>query len=64
VRSCHYDDVHVMWSMLQQSRYPLGSPKRHCRIARIFEWWVDWKSEKHFSGWTGNLNIENPENFL
>ncbi|CAM6032755.1 unnamed protein product [Sphagnum compactum] len=37
VRSCHYDDVHVMWSMLQQSRYPLGSPKRHCRIARIFE---------------------------
>ncbi|CAK9251678.1 unnamed protein product [Sphagnum jensenii] len=36
VRSCHYEDVQVMWSMLQQSHHPLGSPKRR-RITRSFQ---------------------------
>jgi hypothetical protein len=39
VRSCHYEDVQVMWSMLQQSHHPLGSPKRR-RITRSFQWWT------------------------
>jgi hypothetical protein len=43
VRSCHYEDVQVMWSMLQQSHHPLGSPKRR-RITRSFQWWTGKKS--------------------
>ncbi|CAK9276090.1 unnamed protein product [Sphagnum jensenii] len=27
VVSCGYEDVHVMWSMLQQPAFPLDSPK-------------------------------------
>ncbi|KAH9575945.1 hypothetical protein CY35_01G137100 [Sphagnum magellanicum] len=33
VRSCGYDDVHVMWSMLQHSHFPSDPPKRH-RLTR------------------------------
>jgi hypothetical protein len=35
VRSCGYDDVHVMWSMLQHSHFPSDPPKRH-RLTRSF----------------------------
>ncbi|CAK9214945.1 unnamed protein product [Sphagnum troendelagicum] len=35
VRSCGYEDVHVMWSMLQHSHFPSDPPKRrHHRLTR------------------------------
>ncbi|CAM6025209.1 hypothetical protein CY35_08G061100 [Sphagnum magellanicum] len=36
VRSCGYEDVHVMWSMLQQSHLSSNQPKRHHRLSRSF----------------------------
>ncbi|KAK9165946.1 hypothetical protein Scep_001137 [Stephania cephalantha] len=38
IRMCEYDDIHVMWEMLQRSDADPSSPRKQGRMRRFLLW--------------------------